>query len=138
MPWLYSSLDFFAEEEPYKDRTDELKLWSVNDLRLWLRMRGIQFVSPLKVRLQMQVRELLDQEGGPPQILSVQGGNLKHLRNVIRAFNYMISLLMSNKYYLDKLNSDQIKLSIKGFLSLHAKMDRDFYREEKKRKNQNG
>ena len=117
MPWLYSIIDYFSEGE-YKDPVKPFKEWKKDDLQMWLKMRGIQYIDgndSMKVRLQEQVATLLEQEDGPPDILSVEGGNLKDLQNVIIAFNYMISLLMSDKFYLDDSHLNNIKLIIKVF-----------------------
>ena len=118
--WVYGSLDTIAEDARYVPPTKPLHKWTRKENEEWLKVRGLLVVCSA-IELKALVKEYINRENGPPDILPPKGGSLKNVHNVVNSMMRMISLIMSKSVTREIVT--ECERSIKIYLTMVHRFD---------------
>ena len=118
--WVYGSLDTVAEDARYVPPTKPLHKWTKKDNEEWLKVRGLLVVCNAH-ELKALVKQYMQRDDGPPDVLPPKGGSLKNALNVVNSMMRMISLIMSKSVTQDV--TIECERSIKIYLTMVHRFD---------------
>ena len=121
--WFYSDLGSLVTEQEYVEPPGTYTKWTVEQMKEWLRVRGVKAAGTLKKELQAQLSNYFV-EGGKaiPPLLADITCDAEGIQRMVRALSAMISRVMS------KTVTPQILLeterTIKVFLNCYNEVER--------------
>ena len=121
--WFYGhfgSTKKTAERQPYKEPNKPQEKWTKKENEAWLAARRLPRKGNAK-ELSAEVAKLLASEGGPPEVVEIEGGGCELFLAAVNGFLRLVSVVMQ-----DFMNEElllEMEFRVKVFLTLFEDFD---------------
>jgi hypothetical protein len=129
LDWLYSSIDEIASDEVFIQPLRHHSMWNMKENRGWLSIHGLD-TQGTAAELKQRVKQLMEQDGGPPEELPPQGGPALNVYNMIIALKSMVSRVM--KRSITNTDINDAERHIKLFLTAFESFDHGMRKKDEK------
>ena len=119
--WLFASIESITEEEPYVEPSTPVDCWYVKPLSNWLKARHYPH-SGLKAILLARVKKLMNQPGGPPDLLPPMNGQVALVKDLVSSLTSMVAHIMVQ--ITDEAIIQSAERHLKMYLSSYARLER--------------
>ena len=121
LKWFYGVLEFAAADKAFVEPDMPQERWNKPDNVAWLKLRGLDH-DGYAPEVRARVKQFMEQDGGPPPVLSPKGGGaLPLVLDVVASLHAMVASIMVEKVTKDTIR--RASCNIKVFLTLFERLD---------------
>ena len=119
--WFFASIESFIADDPWVEPCTPMECWYVADLKAWLKARHYPYTATKEI-LQERIKNLMNQEGGPPAPLPPLIGQISLVKDLVMSLTSMVAHLMVQKSDDNMIQSAERHL--KMYLSSYSNLEK--------------